>query len=68
MTRTSYVLIRAYDSLDQMRERHADFYGSSAWLEGPRERVLACIDTYTTTVFKADVAWLVALSTALAPR
>lgn len=38
-----YVLVRAFDSLDQMRATLAAFYASPAWRVGPREEILALI-------------------------
>lgn len=52
----SYLLIRAYRSLEQRSRSQDDFYGSAAWLQGPREAILACIDNYTTAVIEADDA------------
>jgi hypothetical protein len=52
----SYMLIRAYQGLDQRSRSQDDFYGSAAWLQGPREAIMACIDNYTTAVLEADDA------------
>jgi hypothetical protein len=39
------------------RGAHEDaFYGSAAWREGPREAVLACIETDTDSVLTLDDA------------
>jgi len=53
---TSYVLIRAFKSLEEREQREAEFYGSREWREGPRERVLALIESYTTIVLALDSA------------
>lgn len=50
----AYVLIRAYSSLAERKLSQDAFYGSAAWLQGPRAAVLACIDSYTTVVIAAD--------------
>ncbi len=50
----SYYLMRAFPSLEE-RERSEDaFYGSPEWREGPREAVLALIESYTTVVIEVD--------------
>jgi hypothetical protein len=53
-TPDSYLLIRAYPSLDQRSRNQSDFYGSAAWLQGPCADVMACINSYTTAVVAAD--------------
>ena len=50
----SYLLIRAYSNLAQRSQKQDEFYGSTAWLQGPREAVMACIESYTTVVIEAD--------------
>ena len=52
----SYLLMRAYQDLDQRRRSQDDFYGSAAWLQGPCEAIMACIDNYTSAVIEADDA------------
>ena len=50
----SYYLIRSFADL-QDRDRSEDlFYGSREWREGPREAVLAAIETYSTVVVHVD--------------
>lgn len=52
----AYYLIRAFDSLKD-RDRSEDaFYGSAEWRQGPREAVLALIETYTEFVVELDEA------------
>jgi NIPSNAP len=46
----AYYLIRAYDSVEDLRASQDAFYGSEAWREGPREEILALIETYTDAV------------------
>lgn len=54
----SYYLMRAFPGLEE-RERSEDaFYGSPEWREGPREAVLALIESYTTVVIEVDEATL----------
>ncbi|MES2016374.1 MAG: hypothetical protein V4484_07745 [Pseudomonadota bacterium] len=52
----SYLLMRAYPGLEQRSQSQEGFYASAAWLNGPREAVMACIDTYTTSVIAAHDA------------
>jgi ketosteroid isomerase-like protein len=57
----SYYLMRAFPGLEE-RERAEDaFYGSDEWRQGPREAVLADIDSYTTVVVRVDDATLAGL-------
>ena len=50
----SYFLMRAFDGLDIRQKSEDAFYGSAEWTKGPRERVLADIDSYTTVVVRVD--------------
>jgi len=50
----SYYLIRRFDSLAQRDQSEESFYGSDEWRKGPREAVLACIETYTEFVIELD--------------
>lgn len=50
----AYVLIRAYADTAQLQQSQDDFYGSAAWLQGPRAAVLACIHSYHSVVLAAD--------------
>jgi hypothetical protein len=52
----SYVLIRAYASLEDRQRSQDDFYGSAEWRQGPREPILALIDSYTSVVLELDEA------------
>lgn len=46
----TYFLIRAYNDLADLNARQDAFYGSDAWRQGPREALLACIESYLNTV------------------
>lgn len=46
----SYYLIRAYKSLEHRQSSQDEFYGSTQWREGPRERVIMHILNYTSVV------------------
>ena len=50
----SYYLTRAFSSLEDRQRAEDVFYGSDDWKKGPREAVLACIESYTTVVVKED--------------
>jgi hypothetical protein len=50
----SYVLIRAYDSLDDRRRSEDAFYSSDEWRDGLQQKILAHIDSYTTAVVELD--------------
>jgi hypothetical protein len=51
-----YFLIRAFDDLDHRQRSEDDFYGSAEWRDGPREPVLALIDSYVDLVLELDEA------------
>ncbi|MGH7571109.1 MAG: NIPSNAP family protein [Gemmatimonadota bacterium] len=57
----SYFLIRAFPSLEEPQRIEDGFYGSAKWREGPREAVLALIESYATTVLDLDPATVEAL-------
>jgi len=40
----SYYVVRAYDSVEQMRAEQDRFYGSGDWKNGPREAILSMIE------------------------
>jgi len=54
----SYFLMRAFASVAQRQRDEDAFYGSPEWIKGPRERILADIDSYTTIVITVDGATL----------
>lgn len=54
----SYYLMRAFASLEERDRSEATFYESREWRDGPREAVLAAIDTYTTAVITVDPSTL----------
>jgi hypothetical protein len=47
-------LIRAYDSLEHRQASQDAFYGSAEWKQGPREKILALIDSDTSIVIEMD--------------
>ncbi|MEJ7806684.1 MAG: NIPSNAP family protein [Telluria sp.] len=51
-----YMIVRAYDSGAARDASQAAFYGSDAWIKGPREAIMACIVSYHTMVVEATPA------------
>lgn len=49
-----YYLIRAFDDLDDRTRSEDAFYGSAEWCQGPRESILALIESYTDLVIELD--------------
>lgn len=54
----SYFLMRAFDGVEPRQKSEDAFYGSEEWIKGPREGILADIDSYTTIVITIDPATL----------
>ncbi|HLO18318.1 MAG TPA: NIPSNAP family protein [Anaerolineales bacterium] len=50
----TYYVIRCYDSLAQRDEMEDAYYGSDDWRQGPREAMLALIESYTDIVLELD--------------
>lgn len=50
----SWFLMRAFESVEQRQKDEDAFYGSDEWKQGPRERILADIVSYTTVVIPVD--------------
>lgn len=50
----SYILVRAFDSLERRIEQEEAFYGSELWLKNYDAKVMAMIDSYTTAVIHID--------------
>ncbi len=48
-----YMIVRAYASRAQRQASQDAFYGSDAWVKGPRQAIMACIDSYHTVVVAA---------------
>lgn len=63
--RDSYFLMRAFASLDDRTREEDAFYGSEAWIQGPRAAVLAAIESYTTITIHVDPATLQGLRHAM---
>ena len=54
----TYFLMRSFASIEERQQAEDSFYGSEAWIKGPREAVLAAIENYTTLVISVDAATL----------
>jgi len=50
----TYYVIRRYDSLVQRDQMEDAYYASDDWRKGPRERMLALIESYTDIVLELD--------------
>jgi ketosteroid isomerase-like protein len=50
--------MRSFSSLEDRQRSEDAFYGSDEWRQGPREAVLAAIESYTTIVVTLDDATL----------
>ncbi len=57
----SYYLIRAYDSLDDRQASQDAFYGSPEWRQGPREAIIALIESDTSIVIEMEESTVDAL-------
>jgi hypothetical protein len=54
----SYYLMRAYASLAAREQSQDAFYSSDEWRSGPREPILALIESYASVVIEVDDATL----------
>jgi hypothetical protein len=54
----SYFLMRSFPGVEAREHTEDAFYGSEEWRQGPREAILACIESYTTVVLRVDEATL----------
>jgi ketosteroid isomerase-like protein len=52
----SYYLMRGFPGIEARQQSEDAFYGSDEWRKGPREAILAAIDSYTTIVIRLDDA------------
>ena len=53
-----YYMMRHYGSLAQRQEMEDTYYASDDWRKGPREAMLALIESYVDAVFELDGATL----------
>ncbi len=54
----AYYLIRSYADVDDLQQSQDAFYRSAEWRQGPREAILALIESYASTVIEVDEAAL----------
>ncbi len=54
----SYYLMRAFSSVEDRQRSEDAFYESHEWRKGPREAILACIESHATVVIRLDGAAL----------
>ncbi|MFD5251147.1 NIPSNAP family protein [Amycolatopsis sp. NPDC058340] len=47
-------LIRAFGSLEEHERQETEFYGSEAWLKGPREAIVSRIESYHTIAIETS--------------
>jgi hypothetical protein len=50
----SVYLMRSYASPEERVQSQDAFYGSDEWVQGPREAVLNCLESYATAVMSLD--------------
>ena len=52
--KNTYYVIRRYDSLVQREQMEDAYYASDDWRQGPRETMLALIESYVDIVLEVD--------------
>lgn len=57
----SYLLIRTYASLEERQLSQDEFYGSDDWRRGPREAIIALIESDTSVVVELPEETVMAL-------
>jgi len=50
----TYYVIRCYDSLTQREQMEDAYYASDDWQQGPREAMLALIESYVDVILEVD--------------
>lgn len=60
----AYFLIRAFDDLQDLNESQQGLYASEAWRSGPRESIVAAIESDANAVMWADTSAIESLRTA----
>jgi hypothetical protein len=58
---TSYYVIRRFQDLAERQSREDEFYSSDDWRNGPREAMVALIESYTDVVLELDETTIAAL-------
>ena len=49
-------MIRRFESLAHRQQLEETYYASADWRQGPREAIMALIETYTDIVYEVDDA------------
>jgi hypothetical protein len=49
-----YVLVRGYESVDELRRSQDAFYGSDEWRNGPRDAIVTLIESDISVVIPAE--------------
>ncbi len=57
----AYMIVRAYNSRAERQASQDAFYGSDAWVKGPRATIMACIASYHTIVMEAEPALIASM-------
>lgn len=60
---TSYVLVRAYESVAALQSDQDAFYASDEWRNGPRGAILSHIDQMVSVVLRVDAETINAMRT-----
>ena len=50
----TYLVVRRYKDLAERKQSQDAYYGSDDWKEGPREKIMALVESYTTVVVPAN--------------
>lgn len=50
----SYYLMRCYEDIEDRQVSQDAFYASDEWRQGPREAIVACIESMTSVVVPLD--------------
>lgn len=50
----AYYIIRAYPSVEGLRESQEAFYSSDEWRKGPRAAILDCVENSTSVVIEME--------------
>lgn len=51
----TFYLIRGYKDLVDRQQSQDAFYGSDEWKLGPRETIIACIESHNVMIVEADI-------------
>lgn len=63
----AYFLIRAFDSMEHLQRSQDSFYASSAWRQGPRESIIALIESDANAVLQLSAQAIESLRGSVQP-